>query len=609
MAAMRDEMLERARLLELESRRMKAEIRRDELREQMMSLQRKNSMDDEVERLAMERVRELMSSSSNSIDNGLDADRITRRVEEEAQRRALDITAAVRRQQDEAERKERVDKAVAKRIEEEAKRLVDEKRKADADAHALRVAADAPVAHGVRTRQISFAEGARPPPPFFYVSARDRADGGAEANANPVMVGARGAVDDSGSKGPPTGSTATASYVHHGIASFIDPLGAPVALTSNKGPTSAWSAPANDAAAPTFTILEVAAPHGPLGLVLYPYTIKVPILAKVAPIYCCIVHESAHTAAIKPGDVLVSVGSHTLLADDDQVPQGRGLVEACVKVLTTAPNPRRLRLYRSESVDSQRSESTLPPAEWAQLSPAVFSSGDGGQRLVACLEITAAAGAAADAARKATTAAPSAAAAGSSSDDSLTARIAALHRILDPSSDAPPAATGAPAPQAVPDAVNRPSSRVFEHMFRDAGPLGLAISPLIVSLEVAPGMQRQFWASVVTGNRSQSDPDQRIQVRHAPAWRSPVDSPSVRSHPGASSPPQSGDILLFVNSFLCLAEKSQARCGIEYGRAIFDVIASANVPKAIRFLRGFYIDADAPEGAYRLRFGPPGRLS
>ena len=56
---------ERARLLELEARRMKAEIRREELREQMMSLS----------------------------------------IEEEAQRRAMDMAAELRRQKEEADRK------------------------------------------------------------------------------------------------------------------------------------------------------------------------------------------------------------------------------------------------------------------------------------------------------------------------------------------------------------------------------------------------------------------------------------------------------------------------------------------------------------------------
>jgi hypothetical protein len=79
----------------------------------------------------------------------------------------------------------------------------------------------------------------------------------------------------------------------------------------------------------------------------------------------------------------------------------------------------------------------------------------------------------------------------------------------------------------------------------------------------------------VTHNRSASDPDQRIKP---------------------------GDIVLFINSFVCLAEKSHARNSLEYGRALADVISTATLPKAVRFLRCFHLDADNPESIYSLRY-------
>ena len=48
---------------------------------------------------------------------------------------------------------------------------------------------------------------------------------------------------------------------------------------------------------------------------------------------------------------------------------------------------------------------------------------------------------------------------------------------------------------------------------------------------------------------------------------------------------KAGDIILYVNTFMCMVDRSQARNGVEFCQALRDVILNAAAPRAIRLAR------------------------
>ena len=95
---------------------------------------------------------------------------------------------------------------------------------------------------------------------------------------------------------------------------------------------------------------------------------------------------------------------------------------------------------------------------------------------------------------------------------------------------------------------------IHEVVFRQSGPLPLAsvLEPLSITFESLPGKQQTFWCAVVNG-----------------AWQ------NIRA----------GDIVLYVNTHMCMVDRSQARNGFEFILALKDVLEAASVPRAVRFVR------------------------
>ena len=53
-----------------------------------------------------------------------------------------------------------------------------------------------------------------------------------------------------------------------------------------------------------------------------------------------------------------------------------------------------------------------------------------------------------------------------------------------------------------------------------------------------------------------------------------------------------GDIVLYVNTHMCLVDRSQARNGVEFCQALKDVILNAVAPRAIRLARCRWVGDD-----------------
>jgi hypothetical protein len=376
--------------------------------------------------------------------------------------------------------------------------------------------------------------------------------------------------------------------------------------------------PAPKAAVPQFSIFEIGAPAGPLGLVLFLHTIQLAMgPGRTLSVYCCIVRESKSAAAIQAGDVLMSVGDYTLLVDEFQAPLGRGVVEACVKVLTTAANPRRLRFYRSESVDAAGDVTSLSVAEAEAVAPEIFNTGDGSKRLLEVLEVVSL-----TAPVPAAPAAPAVPASAPLPTPAPTTTVPSLGGVSSPSSPggapkklnsafAPPAGferqhgvsapfgfnagdgtkagvgAGAGTIKALgTSAVNGDevltgaerrrrmqqksdaTTKVLEHMFRDVKPgkpTGLDIVPVMLGLDGGKRGQVVLWAGMVVANRSEA---QRVIP---------------------------GDVIVFVGGSLCVAEAKQVRNGMEFVRALRELVSSAPAPRAIRFLRLTDTELDAGE--------------
>ena len=300
----------------------------------------------------------------------------------------------------------------------------------------------------------------------------------------------------------------------------------------------AWAE--SSSVAPKFSIFEVNAPAGPLGLSLFPFTMQIMILSKVVSIYGCIVKESKMTTAIRAGDIVMSVGNATLLADEQQSPGGQLHVDACVSLLKQAANPRKIRFYRSPSINANASSCTLSADEALQVSPIIFSSGDGSQRLMETL----------DQMRKA--AAVSQSSFPLSMEEEVANRLNAARRaaeatgavFVQSSGSAKPSFNAmennsSSLPEKLPEsfnsaflggldaAANKPvfqqrtlvdeqnrlqhrsiptegehAARIFEFIFREKKSMGLDLAPINLSLEVQPGQLQHFWASIVTKNFS-----------------------------------------------------------------------------------------------------------
>ena len=81
----------------------------------------------------------------------------------------------------------------------------------------------------------------------------------------------------------------------------------------------------------------------------------------------------------------MNVNNFTLLADEQQSPGGQEHVNACAQVMGNASHPRRIRFYRSQSINKDDTVSVLPANEAMQITPVIFSSGDGSAQLMEAL--------------------------------------------------------------------------------------------------------------------------------------------------------------------------------------------------------------------------------
>ena len=93
----------------------------------------------------------------------------------------------------------------------------------------------------------------------------------------------------------------------------------------------------------------------------------------------CVVKESKNLiVGFKTGDVLVSVGEHLLMAEETRSPSGLAHVRACVKLLTDAsePLPRKIRIFRSDSVDVASESCSLRADEAMELAPLILTGED-----------------------------------------------------------------------------------------------------------------------------------------------------------------------------------------------------------------------------------------
>jgi hypothetical protein len=96
--------------------------------------------------------------------------------------------------------------------------------------------------------------------------------------------------------------------------------------------------------------------------------------------------QSKNTSAVQRGDIVMSVGGTTLVGDEEQSPGGMDHCNACVQILSQAPHPRRIRFFRSRSVNANEKSCTLPAEEAMQVAPMIFNGGDGGQKLMEALK-------------------------------------------------------------------------------------------------------------------------------------------------------------------------------------------------------------------------------
>ena len=488
----------------------------------------------------------------------------------------------------------RIADAVAKRVDEEARRIKEQLR--------LAGAALAPSGGMSERKEMSPAEKAR----RIEELVKQRVDAELSRLTNQRPSAALAPSPNATASAPATAAVA--------FAASPVPVSMPVSAAAHGGGKES----------PEFSIFEIGAPPGPLGLVLFLHTIRLAMgPGRTLSVYCCIVKESKTAAAIKPGDVLMSVGDHTLLVDEFQAPLGQGLVEACVKVLTTAPNPRRIRFYRSGSVDVAGDESTLSPEEAERVAPEIFNGGDGSKRLLEALEIASLTAplptpapvpapvpvpvplAAAGPAPLSFVGSPTPGSPGDVKKGGLLqnhiappAGFERQHGITGPygfNGEAAPKASSSGAGAVKPLGTSAAKGegevltgaerrrrmqqradagvKVLEHLFRDTKPgkpTGLDIAPVMLGMDAAPGRAQVFWAGMVVANRSEA-------TRITP-----------------------GDIVVYVGGSLCLVDIKQARTGMEFTRAIRETIASAPAPRAVRFVR--LTDTDLGPGEEPLPF-------
>ena len=406
----------------------------------------------------------------------------------------------------------------------------------------------------VRARQIS----AGAPTPFVY--SRDRADSNVTTSTAPIAT-----MEPASWKGGHRGGIATfndyPSQLHQQQKQQFQQQNKQEELLQQlqhqqqrqqqfqqqqqERQQQAWAE--SSSVVPNFSIFEVNAPAGPLGLVLFPFTMQIMIMSKVVSIYGCIVKESTLTTAIRAGDIVMSVGNATLLADEQQSPGGQLHVNACVSLLKQAANPRSIRFYRSPSINANASSCMLSAEEALQVSPIIFSSGDGSQQLMETINQMRKTGAASqssvplsmeeevanrlNAARRAAEATgavfvqssgsgkPSFNDMQNNSSDLLNQQRQGLPEKLPESFNSAflgglDAAANRPVykQRTLVDEQNRlqhrsiPTegehvARVFEYIFREKkSTLGLDLAPVNLSLEVQPGQLQHFWAAMVLRN-------------------------------------------------------------------------------------------------------------
>ena len=536
-------------------------------------------IEEEIQRRAAEEARRIVAMQDNeAIRAQLMEEDVKKRAEAEAAR----ILAGQRAQDDERrkvleerERKLRVDEAVNKRVGEESRRIQealrkrqeeDEHRRAAAVGKALRIEQEVQLRLGEESRKI--AEHAR----------RLVVQNPSKTPLEESSVSSQPAKYESSDVTKKTHFSSLFGLSPHAFTTPVyapspvqsvtatpppKPTDRPVTRTLSEYPPrsldndthfypSAVSEPVDDAP-PPFTIIEVSAPPGPLGLTLLPFTIRIPVMSETLDIYCSVVKESKTTGAIKKGDIVMSVDNFTLLADEQQSPGGQEHVDACARVLSQAPNPRRIRFYRSSSINPDSSMASLSGDEAMQIAPVIFRTGDGSKRLTEALVELRMAGSATNSAPR-----------GPYAVEELDSPFSPARRPSDVDTtmypvkpiDVPPALRQR-TDEADTDTAGTNSGRsgrIFEHVFREKGTLGLVFAPVSLTLETSPEMFASYWALMIVGN-------------------------------GGVTNIRPGDLLLLCNIHSCVFNRSQARSSSEFAAAARAVVATASLPRAMRFAR------------------------
>ena len=108
--------------------------------------------------------------------------------------------------------------------------------------------------------------------------------------------------------------------------------------------------------------------------------------------------------------------------------------------------------------------------------------------------------------------------------------------------------------------------KISEIIFPDKGATGLVIEPYCITFESLPGKMQTFWVGMVMA----IDQETRKKLKLTGVMGDKI---------------KPGDIVLYVNTFMCMVDRSQARNGVEFCQALRDVIMNAVAPRAIRLAR------------------------
>ena len=612
--------------------------------------------EEEVERRALEKAEAMVGRRPKAADADVVRGRVSR-IEEEARTRHVE---------DESDRRARV------RVSDFHRRPDDDDYGYD-DGYGRRPGMDAGRAggRGLGPKDV--------PPDVIYrqggYEGRDRFDGGGSDR----FVDRR--ADEAGSYRSPAPAPAPAST---SVSPFAGPRGRPEHSPSATAPAAAPPAaagPAPAVASSNFSVFEVGAPQGSLGLVLLPYAIRIPILAKMVTIFCAIVEQvrvdtlvpsaalgtekhpssnlralpctpttattqSKNTSAIQRGDIVMSVGDMTLVGDEEQSPGGMNHCNACVQILSQAPHPRRIRFYRSRSVNANENASSVPAEEAIQIAPIIFNGGDGGRRLMEALKgLGQISSAPQDSARAAPPSAPAVA--------EPTYDMTMMRGVIQ---QAPPGVRSVDhAPRAAaPDPFKPPAG--FEPFHKLSVPHGFGGSrgadtaasppaaPLPSSASRAAERGSDTRTSYLQGTLKPLSTSYTIEGEHVTGksirdkrqndleskrgsrvfehiFRDKQNKPlglglvatqlSVETHAGrrqtfwtvlvssnssGAERIQVGDVLLYAHANLCVLDATQARSGVEFTRAVAALLSAAAHPRAVRFARLESLHDDAEDG-------------